>query len=472
MKRSTPFVLAGLATLAAATGGCGGGQKTSQSGLNEMAREAPAPLQAKPEKRIERDVSKAAQKDFAEAVAFFQEQAKGGWTRDECTAAARKFESVAETYDKLIEARFNAGLAYQSCGAMKDAERQYQAALKINSGHGASLANLGKIYFAGGNEARARQYWEQAIAANIQTASAHTNLAWLLVRDIQQGKAQLRDVEKTALNHLQRALAVENDNIEAYVVLALLYMEGSDKNKSRLTISKLVLDKGKKCGAMEGVAADAGCEGDKFAPLHNALGLLALKQDQVAESLGHFLKAVELDPALIEARMNVGNIVLGFRKYDEAAANFDAVLKLSPRSYDAMIGLGVAKRGLKDLDGAESAYKKAGELDSVRPEAFYNLGVLYKDFRANKTQDLKAAQSMYEQAIRFFRQAMSKPRVTAELQKEARENVEDCEKNIKSLDEAIRNQANQPKAAPAPEPAAPSTQAPTQPPASAPAGQG
>ncbi len=433
MKRSLVAATLGAALAAA---GCGGGQKTSKAGMNRIAADAPPPPTGE-SKPIVRDVSREAQKDFAEAVAYYQEQGKSGWSRDSCNAAAKKFESVASAHNKLIEARFNAGLSYQNCGAMKDAEAQYQAALKINQGHGPSLANLGKIYFAGGNEGRARQYWEQALAADRKTSAAHANLAWLIIRDVRAGKTQLRDVEKQALTHLQSALAVENDNIEAYVLLALLYMEGSDKNKSRLTISKLVLDKGKEIN-------------DKFAPLQNAYGLLSLKQDQVAEALGHFQQAVQLDANLTEARMNVGNVVLGFRKYDQAAAEFEAVLKLQPKSYDAMLGLGIAKRGLRDLDGAESAYKKAGEIDGMRPDAFYNLGVLYKDFRANKTSDLKGAQGMYEQAIRYFRQAMAKPRVSAELQKDARENVEDCEKNIKSLDEAIRNQANQPKAPAAP----------------------
>jgi tetratricopeptide (TPR) repeat protein len=429
------------AALAAAlcVAGCGGAQ-TSKTGMNKMASDAPPPPSGEAPK-IVRDVSAEAQKDFAAAVAFYQEQGKGGWSRDACNAAAQRFESVASTHAKLIEARFNAGLSYQNCGAMKEAEAQYQAALKINAGHGGSLANLGQIYFIGGNEARARQYWEKALAADLKTAAAHNNLAWLKIRDVRAGKAQLRDVEKDALGHLQRTLAVENDNVEAYVLLALLYMEGSEKNKSRLTISKLVLDKGKDLN-------------DKFAPLYNAYGLLSLQQDQVAEALAHFDRAATLDPSFAEARMNVGNIVLGFRKYDDAAAQFDAVLKLQPKNYDAMVGLGIAKRGQRDLEGAEGAYKKASELDSTRPEAYFNLGVLYKDFRANKTQDLKGAQGMYDQAIRFFRQAMSKPRATASLQKDARENVEDCEKNIKQLDEAMRNQANQPPPAPA-APAAP-----------------
>jgi tetratricopeptide (TPR) repeat protein len=418
-------------TAALALAACGGASATSKKGVSAMAADAPPPPSGGSAK-IDRNVSNEAQKDFADAVAFYQQRAKSGWTTATCSAAASRFEQVAKSHDKLIEARFNAGLSYQNCKDMKNAEDQYQAALKINAAHGPSLANLGQIYFLGGNEARAKQYWEKALAADLKTAAAHNNLAWLKIRDVRDGKANLRDVEKDAEGHLQRTLAVENDNVEAYVLLALLHMEGSDKNQSRLTLAKLELDKGKEID-------------DKFPALHNAYGLLALKQESVADALGHFQRAVGLDGKFVEARMNVGNIVLGFRKYDEAAAQFEAVLKLQPKNYDAMVGLGIAKRGLRDLDAAEASYKKALELDGQRPEAPYNLGVLYMDFRANKTQDLKAAQGHYQQAIKYFRDASGKPRAKGALQKEAKENIETCEKNIKSLDEVIRSQASQPK---------------------------
>jgi tetratricopeptide (TPR) repeat protein len=452
MTRTTRALLAAGLALAMCGGGhllaaCGGGQKTSKEGMSRLAADAPPPPSGGGGE-IQRDVSREAKNDFAEAVKYYQDQAKDGWNRGECNAAAERFVGVASAHDKLIEARFNAGLSYQNCGILKEAEAQYQAALKINAAHGPSLANLGQIYFLGGNEARAKEYWEKALAADLKTAAAHNNLAWLMIRDVRAGKANLRDVEPDALGHLQRTLAVENDNVEAYVLLALLHMEGSEKNKSRLTLSKFELDKGKEIDA-------------KFPALHNAYGLLALKQDQVAEALGHFQRAVELDGSFVEARMNVGNVVLGFRKYDEAASQFDAVLKLAPKNYDAMIGLGIAKRGQRDLDGAEAAYAKAAQLDGSRPEAPFNLGVLYKDFRANQTQDLKGAQKFYEQAIAHFRNATSKSKVSGSLQSDARDNIEDCQKNIQSLNQAIQSQASQPKptsAAPI-APAAPSTPA-------------
>jgi len=409
---------------------CGGSSAGSERDTRPPVAEAPRPAR-KP--KIDRDVSGEAKRDFARAVAFYQEKGKAGWDRDACVAAARRFEDVAHAYSKMVEAHYNAGLSYQNCRMNKEAEAAYEAALAIQSSHAPSLSNLGQIYFQAGNEARARDYWEKAVQADQKIAGARNNLAWLMIRQVREGKASLRDSEDKILNHLRSVLAVENDNVEAYVLLALLYMEGSERNKSRLTLAKLLLDKAKEWS-------------DKFAPLYNARGLLELKNDNVAQALDEFQKAVALDPNLVEARMNVGNIVLGFRKYEEAGKQFNAVLVEQPRNYDAIIGLGIAQRGLKQLDQAEKSYQKAAELDAQRADAYFNLGVLYKDFRANETPDLNAAQGHYRMAIKYFQQAQGKPNVDPDVQREARDNISDCEKDLRSLDEAIRAQQNQPAA--------------------------
>jgi len=424
MKKIHPVAL-----LIAVASGCGGSSVSSQKDMNRQAADAPPPpSSARP---IDRNVTGEAKQDFSRAVAFYQEKAKGGWDRNACQEAARRFEQVAGAHSKMVEAHFNAGLSYQNCRMLKDAEGSYQAALRIQAGHAPSLSNLGQIYYQGGNEARAREYWEKAVQADQKVAAARNNLAWLMIRQVRAGRTSLRDSEEKILNHLRSVLAVENDNVEAYVLLALLYMEGSDKNQSRLTLAKLLLDK-----AVE--------FSDKFAPLYNARGLLELKNDNVAQALEEFRRAVAMDASFVEARMNVGNIVLGFRKYDEAGQQFREVLKQQPRNYDATVGLGIAQRGQRQLDQAEVSYRKAADLDPQRADSYFNLGVLYKDFRANQTQDLRAAQGHYRTAIKYFQQAQGKTSADRDLQADARDNISDCEKNLRSLDDALRFRDTQP----------------------------
>lgn len=425
MKRTSKLLtLLGSAALIAA---CGGAAKTTPQGRTALAREAPPPPSGE-SKTINRTVTRALEKDFEEAVAYYNDKAKDGWSEQNCRDASDKFQSIVDSNSKMIEARYNSGLALQNCGMDKAAEGEYQKALKVNPGHAESLSNLGEIYFKGGNESRAKQYWEKAVKADGKIVAARNNLAWLMIRDIRDGKASLRSKQSAIKGMLSRALAVDNDNVEAYTLYGLLYIQGSKRNKSRLTLAKLLLDTGSKIDS-------------KYAPLHNAYGLLKLAKDNVPGALESFRVAVQLNPKFKEAHRNLGNIVLDFRKYDEAKKSFEIVLKLDPKDYDARIGMGYAQRGLKDFDGAEASYKQANKLDSSRPEADYNLGVLYQDFRSNATEDLKEAQAAFRKASTFFNRAKSKPKASAKLKKDAAGNIKACDKNVKSLSQAIKFRA-------------------------------
>jgi tetratricopeptide (TPR) repeat protein len=120
---------------------------------------------------------------------------------------------------------------------------------------------------------------------------------------------------------------------------------------------------------------------------------------------------------------------------------FSKAIELSPKSYDAYIGLGIALRGLKDLDGAEAQYKKARELDSKRGDAYYNLAVLYKDFRSSKDDFIGS----YKQAREFFQQFLTMQGDPSD-KAEAKEQIAVIDKTVQNF---MKSQAAQPSAPPA-----------------------
>jgi hypothetical protein len=95
-------------------------------------------------------------------------------------------------------------------------------------------------------------------------------------------------------------------------------------------------------------------------------------------------------------------------------------------------------------------------IDPKRGDAYFNLGVLYKDFRATKQNDpdaikaLRMSVTVYKQAKDFFNQFLGKDGSQSDKD-EAKENIKDCEKVIKQLDSFATQLANQPKQ-PAPPP--------------------
>lgn len=435
-KKMMTKVVAGA--LAVSLAACGGAQKTSNADMAEQARGAgPAPsVEGGTPAKIERNVSNEAQSDFAAAVKYFNDQSS--WTAATCSAAADKFLDVAKTHDKMVEAYFNAGVSYHKCGDTKKAEEMYKKALGVQGSHSPSLANLGEIYFRGGNEPVGEQYFNRAVQADGQNVAAHNNLAFILYKRLKAGGNPASAQE--AIGHLQRSLAVDNDNIVAYTLMALVYMQGSDKNRSALDVAKLLLEEGKKRNA-------------NYAPLYNAWGLLHIKKGNVGDALNMFRQALSLDANLTEAQTNLAQLVLSFRKYDEAEQQFRAILAKGDLSkeerYDATIGLGVAVRGAKKIDEAEKLYNDAKGLLPERGDAYYNLGLLYKDFKTN-AQDPKTNKDAFVKAKGFFNQYLSK-QGAAEKREEAKDNIESCDKNINALDQAIQIMAQQPPA-PAPAP--------------------
>ena len=103
---------------------------------------------------------------------------------------------------------------------------------------------------------------------------------------------------------------VESPNAEGQTALMVVARTG------RVDTAKLLLDKGSEID-------------EKYPPLHNASGLLQLRRGNVSQALSAFERAVALNPKFIEARMNVGNTVLGFRKYDTAEQHFSPLEEIN-----------------------------------------------------------------------------------------------------------------------------------------------
>jgi tetratricopeptide (TPR) repeat protein len=406
--------------------GCGG--KAAGGSTTPGERGAAAGAQNK----VEREISQDARADYQAALATFQKRETDGWDRDGCESAASSFSDVAAKHTKLAEAGYMAALSYDRCAMSDKAEEAYKRVLERNGSHAPSLSNLGTLYFKAGDVAKAKQHWEQAINADSKISAARNNLAWLIMLEMRKtaDRSTWKKLEAEAAKHLSSSLAVTGDLVETYVLYGLLYLEGSESNRNRLDLANLLLDEGAK-------------RNDAFAPLYNAKGLLQLKWNNLGEALANFQKAVALDPQFVEARLNVGNITLGFRKYDEAEGQFQQVLELQRSNYEAQIGLGIAQRGLGKLAEAEASYKKSVELDAQRGEAYFNLGVLYKDFYANQAKDLNESKKAYEMARDHFRSYLAKGGLSPESKQDAQDNIADCEKIVKQLDEIIQATAQQ-----------------------------
>jgi superkiller protein 3 len=170
---------------------------------------------------------------------------------------------------------------------------------------------------------------------------------------------------------VQKALQKAPRSIQALNALALIY-----EARGQHELADLVLHRALEVDDKTKAAAET----------WNNLGLIALsmRQDQVA--FAHFDQASKLDPGLTVARRNKALVYLDCGDYQKAADELKSITHADAADVDAWVALGVAERGLNQLDRATTAFEKALELDERAADALYDLAILYMDFKKDKSK--------------------------------------------------------------------------------------
>jgi tetratricopeptide (TPR) repeat protein len=348
--------------------------------------------------------------------------------------------------------------------------------------YGPAMTNLGYIAWKNNEPGRAEQLFTRAIEADpLHTVEARNNLAQIL-RDKARHASSSGDKKQyvgQAVSHLRTVLALDSNNLQAFSTLAFIYYEmdmlemaklvGNQAIKKADEIATGKFEEEKAEEAAEGKAGkgkkkekkkESGKDSDEdgklakevdvreagtgvtpqmkvnLAVVHNTLGLVELKRKNISPAITQFRKAVDMNPGFNEARLNLAALSLNNRDYKTAEENFRAVLTSQPKNYEASIGLGVALRGGKKIDEAETQYNEAQKLDPSNPSSYFNIGLLYQEYKDGQKPTLQKAQSYYRQFLSKANQS-----TPSGLQKEAEKRIKDIDEIYVALEEAAKMQA-------------------------------
>jgi Flp pilus assembly protein TadD len=484
MRPSARIITAGLLSAGLATLGCAGTQKLGQTSGTEANDDLPgggapavrlkdplaagaAPLGSRADKRA---VTESQQKAYDRAVERWQKAVREGTFKAECAAIAEEFADVYEAHRTLIEARGNQAAVLQQCGRAAEAAPIWQQLAEGPKPYAMALSQLGYDAWLRGDVARAEALFQRAVEMDKQLGSvpARLNLAQLLREKAAKARSpeeRLRYAEP-ALDHLRAVLAVDGSNLQAYATLTYFYYDLDYPEMARLVGQQAIwraeeIATGKLQGSKAPMASDekaAGKRGKKGAEaaapkteaapavrgtgytpemkkslgmVYNTLGLVWLKKD-VSQAIANFRKAVEMDPELHEARMNLAALSLNYRNYPVAEENFRTVLAAQPKNYEAAIGLGVALRGNRKFEEAEQQYLTAQKMEPQHPDSYFNLGLLYQEYKGIDRPALQKAQQ-------FYRDFISRARSDGK-RKEAQKRIKDIDDTLAALDEAAKMQ--------------------------------
>jgi tetratricopeptide (TPR) repeat protein len=131
-----------------------------------------------------------------------------------------------------------------------------------------------------------------------------------------------------------------------------------------------------------------------------------------------------------EDRWELARLQIRLRNYDKAVDLLAAITPTSSTAYEHANILAVALRGKGKLAAAEVAYRRAIALDAARPEAYFNLGLLF-DYRARKAS-LDEALADFRKEIPYLQQSAA--RATGALEREVDDWLAWTQKRIEQIE--------------------------------------
>lgn len=330
------------------------------------------------------------------------------WSQSKCDEISRQFLDASEDVSAYWpEPIYNAAVTKQRCSEDVAARELYQGILAKSAGFHRARVQLARIDLSAGKlsvDLGIAEMHRAVLDANYQNVEALTELARL---QMQRDNA-VPDVDGAtdmarAKKNLQRALAVDDAHMPTMNQLGIYYLTmakraGGDEG---LDLALLVTS--------QGIRRD-----QSYAPLRNTAGLIFYEMGDLTRASASFDTARRLDPRFFDAHMNFASLNVMVRGFAAAEDAYRKAIALKPNDYDAHLGLALALRGQIEsardreatLDDAEETLRKARALDSKRPEAYFNLGILYESYRASSTTaDGNRALDM---AIAFFQEFAEK----------------------------------------------------------------
>jgi Flp pilus assembly protein TadD len=453
--------------------GKGGAAVTERETISKAGAEQIIPKEKK------RAISADARADFEKAMKRYADaKSDGNVSRSECSGISDAFKRVADENPILIEARFNQGAVLYECGRDDEAARIWEGVK-----YGPAITNLGYIAWKNNETGRAESLFKRAIDEDpLHSVEARNNMA-----QIQRDKArkagsseEKKNYVSQAVSNLRTVLALDSNNLQAFSTLAFIYYDmnmlemaklvGNQAIKKAEEIATGKFEEEKVEEAQDKAAGKAGKgkkkekaekkdDGEEGAPkpkeiareagtgvtadmkkqlavVHNTLGLVELKKKNISPAIKQFKEAVGLNPNFAEARMNLASLSLNNRDYVTAEENFRQVIKLQPKNFEASIGLGVALRGNKKIDEAEAQYNSAKGLDPSQGASYFNLGLLYQEYKDGQKPSLQKAQDYYRQFL-----GHSSGSTSDSLKREAEKRIKDIDEIYVALEEAAKMQA-------------------------------
>ena len=282
-------------------------------------------------------------------------------------------------------------------GKRQPAEDAFRRAIDLRPENPHARLALARLLLNSGDMAESRDLFEEAVQQHPERADAHFGYATLLNRV---------DELEDAIQHYQRALALNGPFGEGYQALADAYRRAGDAAKSdemrasyrkfqdtRLKsddslaaeIHRLRVDDRRHVAnarrlAQKGRYDDAIAELDKAlqsnphsADVHSWFIQFYSELEEWEKAESHYRQGLTIDPNWERLHLSFGNLRFAQKRYADAAEAFERALAIDPGYNLARVNLGVTLEWRGEADRAAEQYRQALASDPTLKRANYRL---------------------------------------------------------------------------------------------------
>ncbi len=163
------------------------------------------------------------------------------------------------------------------------------------------------------------------------------------------------------------------------------------------------------------------------------IGMELEKQGRLEESVAAHKKALEIDPKLVQAHVNLIALYGRLGQFDRSEEHYKVAVQLDPGSAESYYDYGVLLVGAEKYAQAETAFRKTLEIDPLHAGAHTNLGFLRE--REGRSPDAAAEYRKAVESTPNSRQAhFNLGRILVNQQKYA-DGIEELRKTLEPQDE-------------------------------------
>uniref|UniRef100_I2Q345 Tfp pilus assembly protein PilF n=1 Tax=Desulfovibrio sp. U5L TaxID=596152 RepID=I2Q345_9BACT len=325
------------------------------------------------------DAPGLSQPDVAQAntirAAIFLQQGR----TDEAVALLEKAKKLSP---KLATPYYTLAKFYSQRMEPEKAMDQYRQLLVQQPQSPSAHTALAAALEAEGKFDEAQQHLEQATAS--KQADAYLRLAGFLAR---------RNKIDLAEQALGQCLKENSRSVPALVSLSRLQLAAGDETKSLATLRDVAaIDQ--KAAITERLRREmaanrwdqAEAEAAKFIELapgaadgYITLASVKLQRQDVPGAESLLRQALEVEPASIGARLDLGALLMRAGKVEEACRHFDEAIAKSPKPAEAYAARGMAWQAAGKTDAAVRDYEAAIGLQTNLPVVLNNLSMIYAE---------------------------------------------------------------------------------------------